>query len=56
MMIGARERRRRLVVFLLGARLRGVSVAHYPGGAIPGEAIDIEKTFHVRGYDVLREG
>ena len=39
MMIGAREGSWRLVVFLLGATLCGVSVTHYPGGAIPGEAI-----------------
>ena len=55
-MVGAREGRRRLDVFLLGAMLCEVRVTHYPRGAILGEAIDIEETFHLRRYDVLREG
>jgi len=56
MMIGAREGRRRLIVFFLGATLSGVSVTHNPGGAISGETVDVEKTLHVRRDDVLREG
>jgi len=55
-MVGARERRWRLDVFLLAALLCEVRVTHYSRGAIPSEAIDVEETFHLRRYDVLSEG
>ena len=52
-MVGTREGRWRLDVFLLGALLCEVRVTHYSRGAIPNEAVDVEETFHLWRYDVF---